>query len=387
MTTGGHPGTWTGFPERCTRGLAPPAARVYSRETQSIRIDDARRCQLMFTSKDVARLAGVSQSTVSYVMTGKRPISEDTRKRVQAAIDLLSYQPNAGAQALASRRTKVIGLVVPVGGDLGNTGVVPFLETITQCAREVDYDVLLVTADEGAAGLTRLDGRSLCDAIVLMVITAHDERIQVIPSLRVPVVLIGVPDDPAGLHCVDIDFEQAGRLAVQELVGTGHQRIVVIGHPPHTVARGNSFVGQFQRGVNEAATAAGIRTGLVQLPESTPSGARAVVDWVVSRAERPDGLIVPHTSAIPHVLGALHQCGIVPGRDISVVGHCTDAAAEEMEPPVTNVSHAPREISRRAMRTLFALLDDEGGNPPPHGVERIPSRLTRRQTTVTAFHP
>ncbi len=341
----------------------------------------------MFTSKDVARLAGVSQSTVSYVMTGKRPISEETRKRVQAAIDLLSYQPNAGAQALASSRTRVIGLVVPVGGDLGNTGVVPFLEAITQCAREADYDVLLVTADEGAAGLTRLDARSLCDAIVMMVIAANDERIPVIPSLRVPVVLIGVPDDPVGLHCVDIDFTQAGRLAVEELVGTGHRRIVVVGHPPHTIARGNSFVGQFQRGVDEAAATAGIRTGLVQLPESTPSGAREVVDKALSGTEPADGLIVPHTSAIPHVLGTLLQRGMVPGRDISVVGHCTDSAAEEMEPSVTNVSHAPREISRRAMRTLFALLDDEGGNPPPYGVELVPSRLTRRATTVTTLRP
>ncbi|WP_307835139.1 substrate-binding domain-containing protein [Streptomyces adelaidensis] len=88
-----------------------------------------------------------------------------------------------------------------------------------------------------------------------------------------------------------------------------------------------------------------MRTGLVQLPESTPSGARIVVDQALSGAERPDGLIVPHTSAIPHVLGALLQRGMVPGRDISVVGHCTDSAAEAMEPAVTNVSHAPREIS------------------------------------------
>ncbi|WP_307835132.1 LacI family DNA-binding transcriptional regulator [Streptomyces adelaidensis] len=239
------------LPQGSTRDLAPAAARAYAPDAQSIRIDDGRRFQTVFTSRDVARLAGVSQSTVSYVMTGKRPISEETRRRVQAAIDLLSYQPNAGAQALASRRTRVIGLVVPVGGDLGNTGVVPFLETITQCAREADHDVLLVTADEGAAGLTRLDGRSLCDGIVLMVITADDERLPVIPSLRVPVVLIGIPEDPADLYCVDIDFTQAGRLAVQELAGTGHQRIVVIGHPPHTVARGNSFIGQFQRGVDE----------------------------------------------------------------------------------------------------------------------------------------
>ncbi|MFD0516556.1 LacI family DNA-binding transcriptional regulator [Paractinoplanes durhamensis] len=66
-----------------------------------------------FTSKDVARMAGVSQSTVSYVMTGKRSISEKTRQKVLAAMEQLTYEPHAGARSLAGRRTQVIGLVVP----------------------------------------------------------------------------------------------------------------------------------------------------------------------------------------------------------------------------------------------------------------------------------
>ena len=110
----------------------------------------------MVTSKDVARVAGVSQSTVSYVMSGRRPISEQTRRRVEAAIQQLTYQPNAGARALASQRTQVIGLVVPFEPNDDTTGLLPFIETIAACAREQDHDVLLVTADEGAAGLRRL---------------------------------------------------------------------------------------------------------------------------------------------------------------------------------------------------------------------------------------
>ncbi len=157
-------------------------------------------------------------------MTGKRPISEETRKRVQTAIEQLTYQPNAGARALASRRTRVIGLVVPFGEVSDPMGLLPFLETITECARAVDYDVLLVTANEGASALTRLGGRSLCDAIVLMDIEARDPRIPVIAALRVPVILIGVPDDADGLSCVDLDFTEAGRLAVGELVAAGHHR-------------------------------------------------------------------------------------------------------------------------------------------------------------------
>src|SRR6266496_3357733 len=165
-----------------------------------MRIDDVhperRRSRggavVAFTSKDVARVAGVSQSTVSYVMSGKRPISERTRQRVRAAIDELTYEPNAGARALASQRTCVIGLVVPFGSGSDTTGLLPFIETIAGTARANDHEVLLVTADEGPAGLRRLAGRSLCDAIVLMDIRADDERVAVAASLRIPVILIGV---------------------------------------------------------------------------------------------------------------------------------------------------------------------------------------------------
>src|SRR3954470_11569834 len=109
-----------------------------------MRIGDASRsapatvsggAMVAFTSKDVARIAGVSQSTVSYVMTGKRPISERTRQRVLAAMEELTYEPNAGARALAGRRTQVVGLVVPFQPRAGTAGLLPFIETIAACAR------------------------------------------------------------------------------------------------------------------------------------------------------------------------------------------------------------------------------------------------------------
>ena len=103
-----------------------------------------------FTSKDVARVAGVAQSTVSYVLTGKRSISDETRRRVQDAINQLTYQPNAGARALASRRTNVIGVVLPsLSPGADSVGLLPFMETITSLARAHDYDVLLAASDEG----------------------------------------------------------------------------------------------------------------------------------------------------------------------------------------------------------------------------------------------
>ena len=99
----------------------------------------------MITIKDVARHAGVSASTVSYVLSGKRPISKATSQRVRRSIHELGFHPNAGARALASSRTNVLALVVPLRTDLNLPVIMQFVSSIVTTAREHDYDVLLLT--------------------------------------------------------------------------------------------------------------------------------------------------------------------------------------------------------------------------------------------------
>ena len=340
-----------------------------------------------FTSKDVARLAGVSQSTVSYVMNGNRPISEATRKRVLDAIDALTYQPNAGARALASQRTRVIGLmVVPVHGPgldgVPDAGALPFIETIASIAREHEHDVLLVTADEGSAGLRRLAGRSLCDAIVLMDIEAQDERVPVAAALPVPVILIGVPEDPAGLSCVDLDHQLAAALVVEELALTGHDRLVFMGYPGELVERDLNYVRRFLDAALKAADEQGLPYELISPVEPRRDSAQAAVDQALAgRGDDRLGIIVPNSPALQPILSALHVRGAVPGRDVSLVALCTDVVAEQAEPPITNVSTDSGDVSLRAMETLFRLLESPSSGAPP-AVDLVPPRLTRRESVL-----
>ena len=335
-----------------------------------------------YTSKDVARVAGVSQSTVSYVLTGNRPISEKTRQRVLDAIEQLTYQPNAGARALASQRTHVIALVLPFDVVVDTAALVPFIETISSLARSRDYDVLLLAANEGSAGLQRVAGRSLCDAIVVMNVQTHDERVPVAAALPVPVVLIGVPQDPQGLHCVDLDFEAAGRVAIEELAATGHRRVAIIEHPAEMLDRKLSFIDRF---LDAALRAARERSLSVEVSTPAERGWVALASVIDRLIELPGpgplGLVVPNMQAQQPILRLLAARGVVPGRDISLIGLSTDADAAESDPQITNLSFEPRDISRRAMKTLFALLEPTGVPAPP-AVDLIPPRLTRRQTVV-----
>ncbi|MEU4235835.1 LacI family DNA-binding transcriptional regulator [Actinoplanes sp. NPDC026619] len=378
-----------------------------------------------FTSKDVARIAGVSQSTVSYVMTGKRSISEKTRQKVLAAMEQLTYQPHAGARALAGRRTQVIGLVVPFDTDGKAAALLPFIETIAHCARERDHEVLLVTADQGSAGLRRLAGRALCDAIVLMDILEHDERVPVAAELGVPVVLVGVPDDPAGLHCVDLDFEEAARLAVDELAATGHDEIVLVGWGAAVTSRRTNYAVRFLRSAQRQAGLHGIPLTVLEPVERGREAARQAADRILTHdfTSRPGhpiappalpegggrlaplgeqpvpahaalgeqsgrasgrgtggriGVVVAQGTVVAPLIHALRLRGVVPGRDLSLIGVSPD---QEAEGSFTNVSEEPRDVSRRAMDTLFQLLDPAPG-PAIRAIQLVAPRLTRRNTVM-----
>lgn len=311
------------------------------------------------TSEDVARAAGVSQSTVSYVMSGKRSISPATRERVERVIAELGYHPNSGAQALAGNRTNIIGLVVPFRPNLDMTVMSEFLAEIASRARAQNYDILLVTADEGPAGLRRLVGRSLCDALILMEVASEDDRIPVAKELGVPVVLIGVPDDTAGLPCVDFDFEGAGDTCVREMATLGHTHIALLAIDPDSTKGRANFSVRFRRGVDAAAAELDVEVTKVSMLPNHADASR-VIEQVLAIDPPVTGLILQHSDSPDPVTSVLLEHGLTPGGDMAVIGLCPDALAERLRTPMTTVRQQAAEVSRRAMHVLSAMLDDDG---------------------------
>ncbi|WP_460808096.1 LacI family DNA-binding transcriptional regulator [Micromonospora zhanjiangensis] len=92
---------------------------------------------------EIARRAGVSRSTVSYVLSGKRTVSEATRRRIQAVIDELDYRPNASARALKEGRTRTLGLVIPPASQRLTDMQLGFVASVVEAAAHADLDVLL----------------------------------------------------------------------------------------------------------------------------------------------------------------------------------------------------------------------------------------------------
>ncbi|WP_419705693.1 LacI family DNA-binding transcriptional regulator [Promicromonospora sp. NFX87] len=331
----------------------------------------------MATIDDVAKAAGVSTSTVSYVLSGKRPISAPTRARVERAIDKLGYRPHAGARALASSRTNVIALMAPLRVGVSVPVIMQFVAGVVTRARDFDYDILLLTQDD-VSGLDRVTGGSMVDALVMMDIEADDPRVPLVAAAKQPTVLIGLPQDPEGLSCVDLDFEAAGRLAVRHLVGAGHTDVALIGSPPEVLQRHTSYAERLMRGLRSQAELSGV-TVEVEACDSSPSGAASAVDTLLATAPDTTGIIVHNEGALPHVLSRLAERGIAVGTDMSVVAVCPTDVALSQRIPMTSIDLPAEGIGKVAVDMVMARLEGEH----PSETRLLAPVLTERASSVS----
>ena len=333
----------------------------------------------MATLADVARHAGVAASTVSYVLSGKRPVSEETKERVAQSIALLGYQPHAGARALASARSNVLALVIPLRGDLYVPVMMDIAIAVTTAARRFGHDVLLLTNDEGPEGIRRVATSARADAVILTDVGMEDERIAMVRQTGVDAVLIGLPADPAGLDCVDLDFAEAGRLCVGHLAGLGHREVAFIGEAQGIYQRHIGFAMRTLSGIRAAATETGMN--LVHRPcAGSYEAAAGVLARIFEERPRTTGLIIQNEAVIPPLLSLLRTAGRIVPEDVSIVAVCPDQVAEQTSPQLSSVNLPAAELGTRAVELLMRRLADGGDGE----VELIPPALTARGSTGPA---
>ncbi|NYH52348.1 DNA-binding LacI/PurR family transcriptional regulator [Nocardiopsis arvandica] len=340
------------------------------RNISSNRFDDGRDGTVRIS--DVARHAGVSPSTVSYVLSGKRSISESTRRRVRESIEALGYQPHAGARSLASRRTNVIALVIPLREDVHVPVAMRFAVSVVTAARAHDHDVLLLTQGEGPDGLRRVAGGAMVDGVIVMDVEADDARVPVLRELDLPSVLIGVPEDTEGLTCVDLDFAAAGAACVHHLADLGHTDIAFVGQPPSVYERRTGFAERTVTGFELAAAERGVRA---TLRPCSPDTAQGVAEELLRERPGLTGLIVHNEPSVGPLLDAFTEYGRTP-PELSVVAI---GPVPSGGPPLTSVDLPAEEVGARAVGLLMDKID----GPAHPGVTLLEPRLTSRESTAS----
>ncbi|WP_328871758.1 LacI family transcriptional regulator [Streptomyces sp. NBC_00287] len=326
---------------------------------------------------DVARRAGVSPSTVSYALSGKRPISEETRRRVEEAIRELGYRPHAGARALASSRSNVLALVVPLRAGIHVPVVMQFASAVVTTARRHDHDVLLLTQEEGDEGLRRVADTALVDALIVMDVQLHDPRLPLLRALDRPSVMIGFPASSTGLTCIDLDFKAAGEACVEHLARLGHRVVALVGSPPEVYVRRTAFAQRVVEGFTAAADRCGLASS-VHPCEAAPGAARAVAERLLREQPALTGVVVHNEPLLDPLVDAFEQLGLRVPTDLSVTAICPDETAATVRVPIANVALPTAEVGERAVELLMRKL---GGTAVPEAT-LLPPRMTRRSSTA-----
>ncbi|WP_448631594.1 LacI family DNA-binding transcriptional regulator [Cellulomonas soli] len=308
----------------------------------------------MATIGDVAREAGVSVSTVSYVLSGKRSISGPTRERVERAVDALGYRPHAGARALASSRSNVLALMVPFRPGINVQIIMQFVGGVVTTARQHDHDVLVLTQDD-PSGIPRVAASSTADALIVMDIESDDARLPGLRALDMPAILIGVPDDTTGLSCVDLDFTAAGRLAVRELARAGHTHLALIGASQDRLDHRANYAVRMRQGVREQAAASGV--ALVEVPcEPTFADGARTVGALLREHPEVTGLVVHNEAALGGILARVHNDGLRVPQDLSVIAVSPSDIAAALPVPVSTIEVPGHRIGRIAVEMAMARL-------------------------------
>ncbi|MDN8548753.1 LacI family DNA-binding transcriptional regulator [Microbacterium sp. NM3R9] len=315
---------------------------------------------------EVAAAARVSISTVSYALSGKRSISAETRRRVEEAARELGYEPHAGARALAGRRTQIFALTEPLRADTHAPTHMAFVLAASVAARRRDYDILLLTDEEASTGMRRVAASDLVDAILVLDVAPDDARVAIARSIRIPTVFIGIPDDHAGLDCVDLDFEAAAELAVDRLADADHRHLAMIGQS-RIAYRASNFPPRVRAAAAARATARGIRLAF------TAAGATATEPAVVRAAtaralDEGTTAFVLHAAEDAHevVLETIAERGLVIGRDVSLVSVASVFDATRLSTPLDTIPLVPAVSCDAAVDLAIARLHDASRAPVLH---------------------
>ncbi|HYO29837.1 MAG TPA: LacI family DNA-binding transcriptional regulator [Thermomicrobiales bacterium] len=312
----------------------------------------------MATMADIARAANVSVSTVSYALSGKRPISAETRRRVLAALDAADFRPHAAGRALASRRSRTVGLLFPAVGKGVTELQLEFFTSAAETAGEHGYAFILSTAPNDDVEVLRLSRDGLVDGLILMEVRRHDPRVALLRAEGVPFSLIGHCDENDGYPFVDLDFAAALETAVAHLADLGHREIAFVNASAGLIGSGYGPAVRSLAGFEAAIARFGLQ-GHHFACEPTRDAGQKLTDHLVAEFPGVTAVVSINREALGGVVGRAYELGVAIPADLSVVGILSERLARLFSPPLTTVDFPVAAMARLGTELLIRQL--EGG--------------------------
>lgn len=326
------------------------------------------------TIRDVAKRAGVSVATVSRALNQSGPVHEDTRQRIELAARALDYRPNNAARSLITRRTRMMGVLLP---DLHGEFFSELIRGIDQAAQAEGYHLLLSSSHDDSADLeAALQGmHGRVDGLVVMAPTVDAGVLKDLLPRNVPTVLLNTSDRDLPHSSLRVDSYGGAHAIVAHLIGHGHRRIGMIEGPAR-----NFDAAERLRGYRAALVNAGLGwdPGLVVPGDFTGSGGYRGAQGLLALAARPTAIFAANDAMAIGALSALRAADVAVPEDVALAGFDDVASTQYTIPPLSSV-HG--QISDLGSRAVTRLAEEVAGRAVPVSPqETIPATLILRRS-------
>ena len=307
---------------------------------------------------EIAKQAGVSRSTVSYVLSGKRQIGESTRARVMAIIDQANYRPSATARALAHGSTKMIALVVPRLHHHLNIEILHFVGAIAEAAAEDGFDTLISPSGGGERedAFARLIEERRVDGVVLMETLIPDSRVEFLMGRGFPFITIGRAGRDEEHDWVDTDYEGLVRDAVGRLADCGHRRISLVNRPQEMLDKRYCLSVNAQSAFEASCRSLGLAGVMVCSEEEDEDIGEICLQQILDADPHVTGIVSVNDRSLAPLMDALAARKIVVPRDMSVVAVAAARVAGRTTPPVTSADVPSTPLAAEAVQTLLSRI-------------------------------
>lgn len=306
------------------------------------------------TLADIARELGVSKMTVSRAINNHPAISARTRKRVLAVARRLKYQPNQHARALATKRSHLLGMVVP---DLMHSYFAEVLRGVESVVRAAGYQILICNTDEDAEReIKEVEAlRHRTDGLIIASCLRPEENQKYRKLLKEGMNLVLVDRQLNDLACpvVTTDNVLVGRLATEHLIESGFRRIGHLRGTAATTSR-DRFLGYKQALIEN-----GLRFDKALVRDCgflEGEGSIAMRKWI-AEGDVPEAIFAANDPVAIGAIRELEQAGWKVGRDVAVIGAGNIHYGDMLGVPLTTVAWSCTEMGQQAARLLIQLID------------------------------
>ena len=325
------------------------------------------------TIKEVAKLAGVSPSTVTRVVQNKSTISEETKKRVRAAMKELNYHPNLNARSLVSNATQVIGLVLPDDSDAfyQNPFFPSVLRGIAQVASEHQYAIQIATGMNEAERLeviSQMVFGQRVDGLIFLYAKEDDSLVQLVTEQQFPFLILGKSLSPF-VNLVDNDNSQAGFDATSFFIDKGYEKIAFLGGSKKLFVTKDRYAG-YEQALKQAGLK--LERSIIHFAQEflTEDG-YAFIKSLKETENLPDAMVTTDSLLAEGVCSYLSEQGLdLPVLSFDSVNPKLDLAAY--------VDINSLELGRTSVTTIIKIIQDHKEGQQICYRQLIPHRLVQR---------